>query len=58
MFFNPVKLKYILNNNIHDTKMKSYSITNNNILSLEEMLLNFHISMYACKFIITCVNNK
>lgn len=41
-----------------DTKMKSYSITNNNILCLEEMLLNFHISMYACKLIITCVNNK
>lgn len=41
-----------------DTKMKSYSITNNNILSLEEMPLNFHISMYACKLIITCVNNK
>lgn len=38
--------------------MKFYFIINNNILFLEEMLLNFYIFMYVCKFIIICVNNK
>lgn len=41
-----------------DIKMKFYFIINNNILFLEEMLLNFYIFMYVCKFIIICVNNK
>lgn len=51
MFFNPVKLKYIFNiirvhaNVNGHKKMKSYSITNHNSRSLEEMLhLYFHIS--------------